>query len=133
MADFYLNLPDKVVFPNTDEDFDSENDFAMVAIYGERWTYSDAEKLQIATFENEFELLGAHLANTDFYQGLNKMSVIRRKTDHKLFGFEWFDDISKHGESYYEPNGDEHGYDYGDYVFLPVEQYPAPLKFYRLT
>lgn len=61
------------------------------------------------TYGREYETVGAFLENDDFYQGLCKITVIRRKTDGKLFGYSWWDDISKHGQAYIEPNGDEYG------------------------
>lgn len=57
----------------------------------------------------EYEMVDQTLENDDFYQGLNKITVIRRKSDGKLFGYSWWDDISKHGQSYMESNGDEYG------------------------
>jgi hypothetical protein len=86
-------------------------------------------------FDSLFEMVGDYLADEDFYQGLDKVTVIRRKSDDRLFGFQWWDDISKHGEPYYEPNGDEHGFDYeldaSWYVFLPVE--PFTIEAFRIA
>lgn len=88
----------------------------------------------------EYESLGEFLENDDFYQGLCMITVIRRKGDGKLFGFSWWDDISKHGESYVEPNGYDYGLstDYEDderggevtvsyYVFEPVVESSLPI------
>jgi hypothetical protein len=102
-------------------------------------------------FLNTFDILkpaymSYWLADNDFYQGLNVMSVIRRKSDGQLFGFQWWNDISDNGESYIEGNGDEHGYELDDsvadkltseewdalpsiYVWTPVEEWS--LKGYR--
>lgn len=91
----------------------------------------------------EYEMVTQALADTDFYQGLNMVTVIRRLSDGKLFGYFWFDDISKHGESYVESNGEDFGLkgydDSGDfdwdneyvsyYVFEPVE--PFDIQGYR--
>lgn len=85
----------------------------------------------------EYDYVNRYLENDDFYQGLCMITVIRRKADGKLFGYSWWDDISKHGESYIESNGDEYGLecdvstddfdwdnDYVSYfVFEPVEEY----------
>lgn len=49
------------------------------------------------------------LEDDDFYQGLNMITVIKRDTDGELFGYSWWHDISKHGDSYIEPNGYEFG------------------------
>lgn len=85
----------------------------------------------------EYEMVTQALEDNDFYQGLNMITVISRKSDGKLFGYSWWDDISKHGESFVESNGDEFGLecdtdaldfdwdaDYVSYyVFEPVESY----------
>lgn len=57
----------------------------------------------------EYEMVDQTIENTDFYQGLNMITVIRRKSDGKLFGYPWWNDISKHGEAYMEENGDDYG------------------------
>lgn len=86
-----------------------------------------------AGFDVKFEILtGTHLAKEDYYQGLTVMSVIRRKADGVLFGYEYWQDISKYGESYLESNGYGKGYEYPNYsdenpevyVFEPVETFP---------
>lgn len=92
----------------------------------------------------QYEFVGKYLADDDFYQGLNMVSVIRRLADNKLFGYFWWDDISKYGDSFVEPNGEEFGlecdcsaddFDWDNdyyvsyYVWVPVEEYP--IKAYR--
>lgn len=71
------------------------------------------------------------------YQGLDVVAVIRRLSDDRLFGFQFWKSISKYGEAYFEGNGSEHGFDweipdgykwdedyYPDtYAFLPVEEF----------
>lgn len=90
-----------------------------------------------------YTYVGKYLEDDDFYQGLNVITVLRRDWDNKLFGYSWWDDISKHGESYIESNGDNFGLecdtsaddfdwerDYVSYfVFEPVEEYP--IKAYK--
>lgn len=83
----------------------------------------------------KYVMVGQFLEDNDFYQGLNKITVIRRVEDDKLFGYSWWDDISKHGEAYMESNGDEFGLegycevedDWDTFVsfavFEPVEEY----------
>lgn len=92
-----------------------------------------------------YEYKNKYLSNEDFYQGLNMVTVIRRKSDDKLFGYFWWDDISKYGEAMVEPNGDEfglecdynaEGFDWDTdyvsyYVWEPVEAYP--ITAYRAT
>lgn len=94
---------------------------------------------QAAKFLELFELVkprGYWMANPneDFYQGIAVMALIRRKSDGRLFGYEYWTPISKHGEPFVESNGDKHGFDYdipagfdwdndylpNPYVFLPV-------------
>lgn len=106
-----------------------------------------SETPEIEAFKELFEFQGTSIHEEDYYQGMRVMAVIRRKTDDRLFGYPYFDDISKHGESHYEPNGSENGFDDdyldawcvegGDgeddlnevYVWLPVE--PFTITGYR--
>lgn len=92
-------------------------------------TYSGTENID--EFNKDFQVIGGtHLsADNDFYQGISVNAVIQRKSDGRLFGYAYWDDISKHGESYIEANGDEHGFDYDTYVWLPVE--PFTIASYR--
>jgi hypothetical protein len=85
---------------------------------------------------------GTWLAAEDYYQGLTAMALIRRKSDGRLFGYPYWDDISSHGSSYHQANGYAHGF--GDewdevlsdadlqsvYVWLPVE--PFTITGYRI-
>lgn len=71
----------------------------------------------------------------DFYQGITFITLIRRKSDGQLFGYEYFDMFSDGAEC--EPNGDENGYEFETpdnhdwendyypavYVFLPVRPF----------
>lgn len=116
--------PDWPVFALTSEDYKYE---LMVEMIPNKDTAG-----------REYEMVTQCLENEDFYQGLNMITVIRRISDGKLFGYSWWDDISKHGESYIESNGDEYeeleqdtdveGFDWDRdwisyYVFQPVEEY----------
>lgn len=94
-------------------------------------------------FKEQFELVksvrGFFLANPRdvFYQGVDVMRVIRRKSDGALFGFQYWTPIAKHTEAVVEPNGDEHGFEFdvpdgfdwdndyypAPYVFLPIEPF----------
>lgn len=92
----------------------------------------------------KYKMVTQTLADDDYYQGLNLTSVIQRLSDGKLFGYEFFEDISKHGETYIDSNGSDFGYDgdceededgfevwYSYYVFRPVE--PWTLEAYRVV
>ena len=100
-------------------------------------------------FNELFEIVkGTRLAKEDYYQGITVMALIRRRSDGRLFGYERFDDISKHSKnSFHEANGDEHGFQYDEalevetdadgetddmnevYVWLPVQ--PFTITGYR--
>lgn len=88
-----------------------------------------------------YEMVTQCLEDDDFYQGLNMITVIKRISDGKLFGYSWWDDISKHGEAYMESNGDEFGLDayesedgwYTYYVFEPVHQNYDIVSYKKVT
>lgn len=91
-----------------------------------------------------YEMVTQCLEDDDFYQGLNMITVIRRKSDGKLFGYSWWNDISKHGSPYMESNGDEFGLEaYEDtegddgwctfYVFEPVHQNYDIVSYKKVT
>lgn len=98
-----------------------------------------SETEHIDEFEAQFEIVsGHHLADPreSFYQGVEFMALIRRRSDGRLFGYPYWSPIAKHAEAdEVEPNGDEHGFeatfndDYTEYVdgpfwvWLPVETF----------
>jgi hypothetical protein len=101
-------------------------------IHGVLWNGSD----HVDKFNELFEDVGQFPGDPgeDYYQGMSFTRVIRRKTDGRLFGFTYWEDISKHGESFVESNADEHGikvqYDADwepiggePFVFLPVTEF----------
>lgn len=105
-----------------------------------QWGDSSEEKQ--AAFRERFDIVGDEgygpkrlMAEEDYYQGLTLMRVIRRRSDGALFGFEYWEDISKHGETYIESNAYENGLrndpddEYEIYVFTPVE--PFTMTGYR--
>lgn len=122
-------------------------DYPVFSLTGDDDKYDLVYELESDTDDagRQYEMVGQFLENDDFYQGLCKITVIRRLSDNKLFGYSWWDDISKHGEAYIEPNGDEFGLecdtdaedfdwekDYVSfYVFEPVEEYS--IKAYRVV
>jgi hypothetical protein len=80
----------------------------------------------------EYEAVTQVLCSDDFYQGRDMMSVIRRKSDGKLFGYQWWEGDGKYGEAEYDSNGDEFGLEggfndegdyYSFYVFQPVKEW----------
>lgn len=90
----------------------------------------------------EYEYVNRFLENDDFYQGLNMIAVIRRKSDGRLFGYSYWDGQGHYDDSC-DANGDEfglecdtdvEGFDWDTdyvsyYVWEPVEEYP--IKAYR--
>lgn len=89
------------------------------------------------TAGRRYKMVDHYLEDDNFYEGLDMITVIQRLSDGKLFGYSWWSDNSKHGESYAESNGDEFGLedDINDpdfdfdrdhvsyFVFEPVEVY----------
>lgn len=114
--------------------YEYQDDYDLLHEMSEVDTDINGEKYKIVT---------QTLANDDYYQGLNLTSVIQRLSDGKLFGYTYFEDISKHGETYIDSNGDDFGYEgdceveddyntfYSYYVFRPVEQWT--LEGYRVV
>jgi hypothetical protein len=91
-----------------------------------QYDYDDEDPVAKA-FLAEFEVVGnRQLGNPkpDYYQGLEFTAVIRRKSDGKLYGYDYWEDISKHGEAYVEDNSWEFGLENGVLsVWLPVEAF----------
>ena len=91
--------------------------------------------------------LGNFLMNDRTSRGEDRVCVIQREADGALFGFEFYHSGGKHGEDYAESNADSHEgklaenganpdynddeYEYGWFVFEPVEPYTIPT--YRFT
>jgi hypothetical protein len=75
-------------------------------------------------FDALFEIVeGTHLAEEDYYQGLRVMALIRRRADGRLFGYQYFDDISKDSKyTLQEPNGDEHGFEWDDALEVELDE-----------
>lgn len=145
----YANEPDRVILRGklATEVIIGGDD--MAATDPEHW-YHDVAHEVAAPFLAEFDIPspphgcnGAWLENTDFYQGINAMRVIRRKADGRMFGYCYWDTAGNDNwESDPHSNGDDHpganlpepdtdvpGFDWdtvwppSTYVFLPVEPY----------
>lgn len=105
--------------------------------------YSGTE--HIDEFNELFEIVsGDHQAGTDYYQGMDFMGLIRRKSDGRLFGYPYWSSPGNDGvETQLDPNGDDHGFestyndDYSEnltgpfWVWLPVE--PFTITGYRIA
>jgi hypothetical protein len=87
-----------------------------------------------------YETVGEFMEDTDWYQGMNMITVVRRKSDGKAFGFSWWQGGGKYGEPYLEDNGYDYDLepdnadDLGDWqylVFKPVEKWTY--ESYRTT
>lgn len=88
-----------------------------------------------AEFLALFEIVGDKFMgdpDESFYQGIDWTTVIRRKSDQRLFGYTYWRPVAKHGDdAYLEENGEEFGlqppYDEDHYcpiyVWFPVEEF----------
>lgn len=122
-----INEPDRVVLVG---------EWGSEVIYDV--TYSGTEN--ISEFLADFEIVsGDYMADPDedFYQGVLFMSLIRRRSDDRLFGYPVWKMVAKYNDAdEAQPNGDEHGFEteYEDdsyevisrgpfWVWLPVEPF----------
>lgn len=124
---------DRVIFFTPEEEDETKDcqSFGFELVWGEFTATSQPEQSEhpeeAKLFLSQFDIVAYDaLENEDFYQGRNLVNVIKRKSDGRLFGFHWWYGGGKYGEPFVEANGDEHGFDYGDFVFEPVEQYSIP-------
>lgn len=97
--------------------------------------YDASLEKEVAGFYDEFRVVndGRMLSNPNetFNEEIDLIRVVERLSDGNLFGFEYSEDISEHGEAYVNPNGEEHGFDFEwdddyfpqVYVFLPVKKF----------
>lgn len=97
-------------------------------------SWSEVPQEIINSFFEKFEIVKGKFPGNpeeDYYQGMDFTRVIRDKDSGNLYGYTYWEDISKHGESFLESNGDEFGYDFdwdddyypSVYVFLPVREF----------
>lgn len=95
---------------------------------------ADYVKATLTEFDANYEVVGNEFLGNpkeDWYQGVDFTAVIRRKSDGKLFGYGWWTPVSKHGEPYFEPNGEEFGLGPDEFVFLPIR--PFIVTGYEIT
>jgi hypothetical protein len=92
----------------------------------------------IIIFQRDFTIVGDFRTDNDDYDhGYEKITVIRRLSDQREFGYIWW--WSPDGDvNGIEPNGEDHGFEFGCtieddwdtfqvmYVWLPVEQVSVP-------
>lgn len=86
-------------------------------------------------FHADFEIVGDKFMGDpkeDFYQGVTFITVIRRKADGRLFGYEHWQPVAKNADYDLQENGDENGIEqeYIDsehwcpiWVWLPVKEF----------
>ena len=127
MSEPIVNEPDRVIM---------NGEWAGEVIYDV--TYSGTPHIE--EFEAEFEIVpGYHMADPaeSFYQGVEFMALIRRRSDGRLFGYPYWKPVAKYAEcDDVGPNGDDHDLEptwtddtyeeYADgpfYVWLPVEPF----------
>lgn len=124
MTESIINEPDRVVLTG---------EWASEVLYDV--TYSGTENLE--KFNEQFETVhGDFPANPDedYYQGMLFMSLIRRKSDGRLFGYERWEMLAKYDDApQAEPNGWDYGFETDDdvYVWLPVE--PFTITGYKIS
>lgn len=96
-----------------------------------------SETPNLEAFKELFEIVGEFPGDPSesYYQGRTITQVIRRKSDGRLFGFSFWQGGGEYGESFVEPNGEEHGIEPernppeyeaegGEvYVFLPAKEF----------
>lgn len=113
------------------------DDLGSEVIYGvlePTSSWSEVPQEIINSFFEKFEIVKGKFPGNpeeDYYQGMDFTRVIRDKDSGNLYGYTYWEDISKHGESFLESNGDEFGYDFdwdddyypSVYVFLPVREF----------
>jgi len=89
--------------------------------------YPESDREEVDKFLEEFEAVGVEFPGDpkeSYYQGMNFTSVIKRKSDGRLFGYPYWKPIAKYDDYEVESNGDYHGFEDEDvYVFLPVREF----------
>jgi len=137
----FVNEPDRVIV---------YDDLGSAAVNnGLEWVDDEVEATAAAFLElfEPVEARGHFMAdpNEDFYQGIEVMAVIKRKSDGRLFGYQYWTPIAKHSETEIEPNGEQagvpfelpDGFDWNNdyypsaYVWLPIE--PFTITGYKIT
>ena len=76
---------------------------------------------ELEEFNLEYQIITDRALNDPderFHEGVAMVTVIKRLSDNKLFGYPWWQQASNHGEPYNESNTDE-----GDYAWYPVEEF----------
>lgn len=89
-------------------------------------------------FHEEFEILNENFlgdSKETYYQGMSFTRVIRRKSDDTLFGFSYWEDISKHGTMFVESNESDFGlnFEVPDGFDWDTEYYPSVYVFAPVT
>ena len=125
------------------------DDLATAVIY-DQLDYSGIDA-EAATFLERFEIVKPDRGyfeadpDEDYYQGISVMAIIRRKSDGRLFGYQYWTPIAKYADADIEPNGILHGFEFDPpagfdwnndhyphvYVWLPVE--PFTITGYKIN
>lgn len=110
-----MSLPTQYAFPDGLAQ-------SIIGGWPDSWKYDDDFNQKAwDAFEAGFEpVKGRALGDPkeSWYQGVTFTALIRRRSDGALFGFSYWEPVAKHGEPYYEPNGDNN-----EYIFYPVKAF----------
>lgn len=146
--DFYITMTKEIMYPdemkkNTVEDYGDKvviyDDLAENIILYDLDYLPDEAKDGAESFRSGFRIVNRERVHGNpgetYYQGITFIRVIERLSDGKLFGYLYWEDVSKHGSRSVEPNGEKYGFDFewdewqdegywpSVYVFLPVEPF----------
>lgn len=115
-----------MTFKNEEDRVLLYDDLGTDVIYG-MLDYPESDHKDVDAFKEEFEFIGDEFPGDpkeSYYQGMNFTTIIKRKSDDRLFGYPYWKPIAKYDDYEVESNGDEHGFeDDLVYVFLPVREF----------
>lgn len=116
-----------MTFKNEEDRVLLYDEFAREVILDVLSAYTEEGKKTLKEFQDQFEIVGVEFPGNpkeDYYQGMDFTSVIKRKSDGRLFGFTYWKPIAKYSDYDLESNGYDFGFEDEDvYVFLPVREF----------
>ena len=122
---WYTDANDNLVFPEVvqADEADDNTEYGSLGedfVHGEFDDYTGNPDNPKAKFALEYVGAGTFLARepSPYDYGTWYMSVIERKSDSKLYGYEYYVYGGKHGEAYPESNGFN-----GEWIWYPVKAF----------